>query len=490
MVNSYHGALVYRRSLCFLLAIAVRKLFPSRRLVIGHSLGNGYYYHFDGYATTDPADLGALEETMRELVRQDLPIQRRVISYQEALVQFQTEQHTDTALLLNYRNESKVATYVCSDFTDLAHLPLVPSTGILKYFEIRSYPPGFLLRFPRSNDPYQVPELQDNPVIFGIYQEYKAWGKILNVNCVGRLNELFAQGRADHFVRVAETLHEKKIANIADRIQERRDDIRVVLVAGPSSSGKTTFTKKLAIQLQVVGFNPSIISLDDYFVPREETPRDEDGNYDFEALEAIDIQLLNEHLLRLFDGDEIEVPSFDFRTGQRREDGKKLALSQGGILLMEGIHGLNDQLTPRVPRERKYKIYVSALTQVNLDDHNRIPTTDNRLLRRMVRDHQFRGHSAMDTLEMWPSVRKGENTHIFPFQNSADSAFNSALDYELAVLKVYAEPLLKTVKPYHRVYTEAVRLLSFLNNFAPLPARHVPPSSILREFIGDSAFEY
>jgi uridine kinase len=335
-----------------------------------------------------------------------------------------------------------------------------------------------------------VPEFQDNPVIFDIYQEYKAWGKILNVNCVGRLNELFAQGRADHFVRVAETLHDKKIANIADRIHERQEDIRVVLVAGPSSSGKTTFTKKLAIQLQVVGFNPSIISLDDYFVPREETPRDENGNYDFEALEAIDIQLLNEHLIRLFDGEEIQVPSFDFRSGRRREYGSRLALSERGILLMEGIHGLNDRLTPRVPRERKYKIYVSALTQVNLDDHNRIPTTDNRLLRRMVRDYQFRGHSAVDTLEMWPSVRKGENTHIFPFQNSADSAFNSALDYELAVLKVYAEPLLKTVKPYHKVYTEAVRLLSFLNNFAPLPARYVPSSSILREFIGNSSFEY
>ena len=285
-------------------------------------------------------------------------------------------------------------------------------------------------------------------------------------------------------------MHNKKISEIADRIFERKDSVKTILIAGPSSSGKTTFTKKLSIQLRVHGFNPLTISLDDYFLPRDSTPKDEDGNFDFECLEAIDVPLLNEHLLRLFKGEEITIPLYDFVTGLRKNDGHRLKLEKRNILLIEGIHGLNDRLTHLIPSEQKYKIYVSALTQLNLDDRNRIPTTDNRLLRRIVRDHQFRGHNALTTLGMWQSVRKGENKNIFPFQNNADSAFNSALDYELAVLKGYAEPLLKSVKPYHQEYSEAVRLLSFLNNFLPLPEKYVPDQSILREFIGDSAFKY
>ncbi|MFW5796245.1 MAG: nucleoside kinase, partial [Alkalispirochaeta sp.] len=292
------------------------------------------------------------------------------------------------------------------------------------------------------------------------------------------------------FIRVNEALQEKKIARIADQIDSSGEAEKVVLIAGPSSSGKTTFTKKLAIHLQAIGLSPIMISLDDYFVPRERTPLDENGKYDFERLEAIDIALLNDHLLRLFNGEEMEIPSFNFKTGQPEYRGNRIVLPERGVLLMEGIHGLNDALTPRIDPARKFKVYVSALTQLNLDDHNRISTTDNRLIRRIVRDHQFRGHSAVATLEMWPSVRRGENANIFPFQDSADAAFNTALDYELGVLRNYAEPLLRQVKPWDAVYHEAVRLQTFLRNFSTIPEKHVPSESILREFIGDSGFHY
>jgi uridine kinase len=307
---------------------------------------------------------------------------------------------------------------------------------------------------------------------------------------VGELNDLISRRAVHEFVQVAEALQEKKIAEIADRIAGRREEIRLVLIAGPSSSGKTTFSKKLSIQLRVVGRNPVAVSLDDYFHPRESTPRDESGAYDFEALEAIDIPLLNDHLIRLFSGEEIQTPIFDFRTGARSPKSRLLRLPERSVLVLEGIHGLNSRLTHLVPREWKHLVYVSALTQLNLDDHNRISTTDNRLVRRLVRDYQYRGHSPTTTLAMWDSVLRGEDRNIFPFQNSADCAFNSALDYELAVLKVYAEPLLHMVRPDEEQYGEARRLLDFLANFGSIPASVVPEGSILREFIGGSVFKY
>jgi uridine kinase len=327
-------------------------------------------------------------------------------------------------------------------------------------------------------------------VLFSIYREYKNCGKILRVGSVGRLDELIRQGGIQDFVQVAEALQDKKIAEIADRINALRDQVRLVLIAGPSSSGKTTFSKKLMIQLRVVGRNPITISLDDYYKPHDRTPRDEEGKPDFESLDALDVETLNDTLVRLLRAEEVETPVFDFHAGARKPEGRKTRLPDRAILILEGIHGLNDALTPLVPRESKHKIYVSALTQLNLDDHNRIATTDNRLIRRIVRDSQFRGHSALQTLTMWPSVRRGEDRNIFPFQNGADSAFNSALDYELAVLKVYADPLLASVKPDAPEYQEARMLLSFLSNFAPLHPRWVPATSILREFIGESAFKY
>jgi len=489
-LDSREGANIYRRSLCFLLTIAAKQLFGDRRLVVGHSLGRGYFYYFDGMRAVDEAELEALSARMREIVAADLPIQRRVISYSEAVEYFRKSNQPDTVLLLKNRNDLKIPVFTCGDFLDLAHAPLVPRTSMLGVFGLMSYEPGFLLRYPPWNHPQRLSPFRENPVLFSIYREYKDWGKILNVTCVGHMNDLIAGRDVRRFIQVVEALHDKKIALIADRLTDRRDEVRLVLIAGPSSSGKTTFAKKLAIQLQVLGRNPVPISLDDYFVPREHTPLDDEGRYDFESLRAIDVELLNEHLVRLMQGEEVTIPRFDFHTGRRRDTGYPLRLPDRAIIILEGIHGLNDELTPSVPRNQKYKVYVSALTQLNLDDHNRISTTDNRLLRRIVRDHQFRGHSALETLEMWQSVRNGENRNIFPFQNTADSAFNSALDYELSVLKVYAEPLLKSIKPDQEPFGEALRLLSFLTNFAPIPPGWVPEFSILREFIGESAFKY
>ena len=490
LLASREGAIIYRRSLCFLAAIAARQLFPERRLILGHALGRGYLYFFDGLGEVPEQDLAGLRSRMRELAARRLPIRRQVIAYAEAVRHFEANFQPDTALLLKNRNDPKVPVYFCGDFMDLAHAPLVPDTGLLAVFEIAAYPPGFLLRYPPWNRPQSMGEFEENPVLAAVYREYKDWGKILGVSCVGHLNDLIAERKVREFIQVAEALHDKKIAMTADRVNERRARVKVVLVAGPSSSGKTTFSKKLAVQLRVLGRNPVLISQDDYFVPRELTPRDEEGNYDFEALAAIDVPLLNEQLLALDAGGEVEIPRFDFHTGQRRPAGARLRLPGRSVVILEGMHCLNDALTPAISPEAKYKIYVSALTQLNLDDHTRISTTDNRLLRRIVRDHQFRGRAAPGTLSMWQSVRNGEDRNIFPFQNTVDSAFNSALDYELAVLKVYAEPLLKMVKSDHPQFHEALRLLSFIENFAPIPPGWVPDYSILREFIGESAFKY
>ncbi len=483
------GQRVYRRSLCYALAIAADRVLPRTRLLVGHSLGNAYYYSFDDAGVTDAALAGLRDELMR-LVGEDLPIERDVVAYNDALEYFERRRMYDAALLVERHNYSEVPVYRCGTFMDLSHGPLVPRTGLLTTWKIEAYQDGFLLVFPSTSDPTVADPGTPSSMLFEIYREYKEWGRVLGISSTGQLNRLTERGEIKEFIRVAEALHNKKIANIADRIGESGESEKAVLIAGPSSSGKTTFTKKLAVQLRVLGYTPIMISLDDYFVAREHTPRDADGNYDFESIEAIDLKLLNDHLVGLFDGEEIEIPSFNFKTGQPEYRGNRLRIPPRGVVLMEGIHGLNDRLTARIGRERKFKIYVSALTQLNLDDHNRISTTDNRLIRRIVRDHQFRGHSAVATLGMWPSVRRGENLNIFPFQDSVDAAFNTALDYELGVLRNYAEPLLRHVKPKDAVYHEAVRLQTFLRNFTAIPAKLVPDESILREFIGDSGFHY
>ncbi len=489
-VSTPTGNRIYRDSLCFLLTKTAKKLFPDKRLVISNSLGNSYYFYFVDIEEVPEKDIRAIEKSMREDVKKDLPITRQVISYQEAVSLFEKNNCRDTSLLLKHRNDSKVALYTCENYRDLAHTPIAPGTGILKYFEIMKYSSGFLLRYPDTEDLQHIKPFRDIPVLSSIFQEYKAWGKIQKFSSVGELNEHIDEGNTEEIIRVADALHNKKIAQIADQIALKRGKVRLILIAGPSSSGKTTFSKKLSTQLRVVGYNPIILSLDNYYVDREKTPKDGNGEYDFESIDAINIELFNKNLLDFISDKEVEIPYFDFITGKSSFKGHKIKMDSRSILVVEGIHGLNEKLTSEIDRDFKHKIYISALTQLNLDDHNRIPTTDNRLLRRMVRDYQYRGYSALDTLSRWPSVRKGEYRNIFPFQENADSVFNSALDYELAVLKSFAEPILKTVKPCNELYSEAKRLQRFLENFTSIPARFVPRTSILREFIGDSGFKY
>ena len=483
------GVRCYRESLCFLLALAVQRVCPGRRIIIGHSLGDSYYHYFDDSTPVEDETLQEVAAEMRRLVDEELPIHRRFISYEDAVGHFTKNGMTETAALLDHRNDSRITVHECTGFIDISHGPLVPHTGVLRYFDLKPLEPGFVLRFPSRREPTELHEYRHSNQLFSIYQEYKEWARILGITSVGRLNQKVVDQSVGEFIRVNEALHEKKIADIGTKIAERRSTVRVVLIAGPSSSGKTTFTKRLALQLSAQGMQPHLVSVDDYFLAREQTPRDADGNYDFESIRAIDIPLLNDHLLRIFAGEEVALPKFDFRTGTR-ETGDTLRMGPRGILLMEGIHCLNDELTERIDRTTKFKIYISALTQLNLDDHNRISTTDNRLIRRLVRDHQFRGHSALDTLTMWPSVRRGERKNIFPFQDTADIAFNSALDYELGVLKEHAEPILRRVKPHHDVYDEAIRILRFLANFTNIPDKLVPDYSIVREFTGDSGFRY
>ena len=490
LLESTEGAAVYRCSLAFLLHIAAEKLFPDRSLHIGHSMGMGYYYTFPS-GKLDETEIEQLQSKMHLLVKEDLPIICRYMAYAEAMETFTKNHQDDTALLLDERSESKVMVNECSGSVDLFISPLVNRTGLLDVFELMPYEDGFILRFPSVGKINQLGPFEDNPVIFSVYNEYKKWGRIVGVHSVGTLNRLVSERSIREYIRIAEAFQEKKLYEIADQIYEKKDVVKTVLIAGPSSSGKTTSAKRLSLALKVMGIEPIAIGLDDYYLGTDKTPRDEKGEPDFECLEALDVPYLNEQLLALLAGEEVTLPAFDFKSGSRKETGgKKIRLDRRTMLIIEGIHGLNDALTPQIKRETKFKLYVSALTQLNLDDHNRIPTSDNRLLRRMVRDYQFRGAKAARTLQMWPNVQHGERKHIFPFQNTADAAFNSALDYELAVLKVYAEPLLRSVKPGMKEYSETSRLLSFLENFAPIPPQYVPGTSILREFIGESEFKY
>jgi uridine kinase len=491
LLSVSEGVMIYRRSLAYLVAMAGLEVCPGKSLQIGHSLGHSYYYTFEEESFLTPEIIQALSDKMHELVEKDLAIDFHHVAYNDALALFEKNHQEYTALLMNHRNESKVPVNSCGDFMDLYIGPLVARTGLLQAFELMEYEDGFLLKFPATGKGNTIEAKEEYDKIFSVYDEYKKWGRIVGVHSVGQLNQLISDKTIREYMRIAEAFQANKLAEIAAKIYEKRDSIKVVLIAGPSSSGKTTTAKRLSIQLKVMGIEPIAIGLDDYYVGTENTPKDEHGKPDFECLEALDVPYLNEQLLALFNGEEVEIPSFDFKTGKRKEGGgRPLTLNRRSMLIIEGIHGLNDKLTPQVSADMKFKLYVSALTQLNLDDHNRIPTSDNRLLRRMVRDYQFRGSGAAKTISMWPSVQRGEKKHIFPFQNSADIAFNSALDYELAVLKFYAEPLLRTVKPNLAEYSEAVRLLSFLENFAPIPPQYVPTQSILREFIGDSEFKY
>lgn len=488
--NSKTGSAIYRRSLCLLLATACHTLFPEKRLLVGHSLGHGYFYTFENEDEVSNDVINQLRKEMEKLIEQNIPITTKDISYQEATQLFEKLNLKETRKQLQFICEPSIKINTINDFSDIYFEPLVRSTGVLKVFDILQYKNGFLLRFPRTSDPERLDLFKDEPKLYEIFSKYKEWGKRVNVTSAASLNQLIKQRQINDFIEITETFQQKNISNIASQIIEK-GTVKVVLIAGPSSSGKTTSAKKLALELRAMGYQPKIISLDCYYLGRDKTPLDEEGKPDFECLEALNIELLNQNLVDLFAGKEVCIPSYDFHSGTSYFDENcKMTLEENEILIMEGIHGLNDKLTPKVPAEYKFKIYLSALTQLNLDDHNRISTSDNRLIRRIVRDNNFRGKPAAGTIEMWSSVTRGEELHIFPFQNNADAILNTALDYEFSVLRVYAAPLLRQVTPMEKEYSEARRLLNFLENFSTIPPTAVPPRSIIREFIGGSAFHY
>lgn len=479
------GQRIYVRSLSFLLVRAAEDVLPGARVSIEHSLGNGLYIEVHGTRPLTEENVVALERRMRELVEEDLPFRKRRLPLTEAQELFRRQGQEEKAELLNYRQKDYLNVYELAGRYDYFYGYMVPSTGFLRLFALRFYLPGLILLYPNKENPGTLPPYHDQPKLAAIFRESERWGEILGVGDVASLNRLIAGGYGPELIRIAEALHEKKIAQIADQIAQNRDRIRLVLIAGPSSSGKTTFAQRLYIQLRVNGLRPVTISLDDYFVDREDTPRDENGDLDFEALEALDLKLFNRHLVQLIQGEEVEVPVFDFKRGCRTWVGRRLKVEPGQPILIEGIHGLNEKLTASIPKEKKFKVYVSALTQLNIDRHNRIPTTDTRLLRRIVRDSKYRSAQAEDTILRWPSVRRGEERNIFPFQEEADAMFNSALVYELAVLKRYAEPLLAAVPGKSPAYGQAKILLKFLSYFLALDAEEeIPRTSILREFIG------
>ncbi len=483
------GGRIYRRSLSFLLVTATHELFPEATVYVDHSLTfGGYFCRVQGRELFSAEELAQVQARMREIVQADEPFRKERVPLNEAIELFQARGDEDKVRLLTRRRKDYLILYQLRGFRDYFHGYMVPSTGYLTVFDLQLYPPGFVLRFPRSDPPMVLHPFMDYPKLVSVFREYGEWLELMGVPDVGGLNEAMVGERVREVVLVSEALHEQRIARIALEIAERRDRVRLVLIAGPSASGKTTFSKRLGIQLLANGLRPFPLEMDNYFLDRDKTPRDAQGNYDFEALGALDVALLNEHLLRLMEGQEVTLPRFNFRTG-RRETGPTVRLRPDHVLLIEGIHGLNPALVPHVPQSMVYRVYVSALTQLNIDKHSRVPTTDTRLIRRIVRDAAQRGYSAQQTIERWESVREGEKRWIFPYQEHADIMFNSALVYELAVLKPLAEPLLLQVERGAPAYAEAKRLLAFLEWFEPLAPDLVPDNSILREFVGGSILE-
>jgi len=486
--SSEDGRRIYARSLIMVLARAAGEILPGCSVVVKHTLGNGIYGHIRLNRALREHDIHLVEERMKEIVAAGEPVFKKQLPREEATKLFLETNQVEKAELLKYHRSPEVNIYTCGWFHDFSDRPVVPNTGLLRTFRLCFYLPGFILELPREDNSTTIPEYVEQGKLANIYFEADKWGKVLGVQSVVSLNRILENGGAAEMIRVAEAFHEKKIGQIADLIAANIDKIRLVLIAGPSSSGKTTFTRRLATQLRVNGIHPVPLSLDNYFVDRGKTPQDENGQYDFESLDAIDRHLFNDHLSKLIQEEEVELPCFNFLTGKREFRGETLRLQETALIIVEGIHGLNDQLTSSIPLGRKFKIYVSALTQLNLDAHNRIPITDLRIIRRIVRDHRCRGRSVRETIKIWPMVRKGEERYIFSFQESADVMFNSALVYELAVLKNYLEPLLAEIIPEFTEYSEAARLRKFLSYFLSVGDESVPANSILREFIGNSCY--
>ncbi len=489
-LSNQDGVRVYSRSLSLVLFRAAEDIIPGCQVRIEHSLSKGIYGEIDTQKNQPltEKDIRLIAERMREIINADEPITKETMPLDQAISFFEKSKRIDKVRLLKFREKPDLHVYHCGNYTDYLYGYMVPSTGYLKQFELKYYLPGFILRFPTVGSPTTIPKFEEQRKLFRIYFEFEKWGRILEVGDVGALNQQVVSGKGGDLIRIAEALHEKKIAQIADQISADRERIRLILIAGPSSSGKTTFAQRLAVQLKVNGLRPVSISIDDYFIDRDKTPIGPDGLPDFECLEAIDLELFNEQISSLIQGFPVKLPRYDFQKGKRQFRDEALQITDEQPIIIEGIHGLNDRLTSEIPKDHKFKIYISALTQLNIDDHNRIPTTDNRIIRRIVRDNQFRGHDAITTIGLWPMVRRGEERHIFPFQEEADVMFNSALIYELAVLKTYAEPLLAGISPDIPEFTEAKRLLKFLSYFKPLADCEVPLNSIIREFLGCSCF--
>lgn len=477
------GNRIYVRSLSFVFIRAAREVIPNCAVMVEHSLSKGLYCEIKGKPLTMSL-IKSIEARMKEIINADEHIEKKEVSREEAIEIFKGYGQEDKIKMLKFLPSSKGKIYKLGWMYDFFYGYLVPSTGYLKKFALQFHLPGVIIRFPLATDPDTIPPFEPQPKLAKIFYEAERWAEILEVNTIADLNEAIANGTISKLIKVAEALHEKKVANIADEIEEYKDRGNIILIAGPSSSGKTTFAERLMIQLMVNGLKPISISMDDYFVDREKTPLDENGEYDFESIEALDLELLNEHLTQLIQGEEVEIPTFNFKLGKREFLGHKIKIRPDQPIIIEGIHGLNERLTYSIPKDHKFKIYISCLTQLNIDNHNRIPTTDIRKLRRLVRDHQFRGLSASDTLRIWPSVRRGEDRNIFPYQEDADIMFNSSLIYELAVLKEYAQPLLLEITKESPDYVEAQRLLRFLTYVLPLDVKEIPLNSIIKEFIG------
>lgn len=495
--NHPDGRRTYLRSLCFVLQNAVRELFPDKVLVIDHSLPSGLYCKLietrkqeDGRCRTlalTQEQLASVKSRMQEIVSADMPFRKEKIDAVTAEKMFEENNQPEKAELQKSLGKFICSVYFLDGHADTFHGPLLPSTGYLKVFDLLPFAEGFCLQFPSEGDFSKVIPVKTQSKIAATLAEYSDWCSIIRINGIGALNKAISEGHAVELINLSEALHERKYAAIADQIYARRGQVKAVFIAGPSSSGKTSSSLRIALQCRVLGLVPKVIELDNYFVDREHTPKDSEGNYDFEALEAMDLKLLNSQLNDLFAGKEVELPKFDFKAGRSMPSGKRISLGEKEILIMEGIHALDPAMVPDVDNSKIFRVYASALTSLNVDENNNISTSDNRLLRRMVRDNRVRGITPEETITRWYSVRRGENCNIFPFQENADAAFNSALIYELPMLKYYAEPLLRRIAPSSPAYTEAVRLLKFLDYIVALSPDEIsaiPPTSIMREFIG------
>ena len=488
-ITSASGSRAYTRSLFFVLCKAAHELFNPCKVAIDIPVSNGYYVNLNIGRPVTLDDAGAIRRRMQEIIDAAMPIHRHETTTKEAIELFDSLHNRSKVKLLKSIGSLYTTYYDIDGYVDYYYGSLLTNTSQIYLFGVEKYYDGLLLRLPSREHPSELGEMTHQDKMFGIFKEHHQWQDILKLRTIGDLNEAITKGFSSQLIQISEALQEKKIAKIADEIAQRKG-IKMVLIAGPSSSGKTTTCKRLNVQLAVNGIKPIGISLDDYFLDRDKTPLDEKGDFDFENLHALDLPLLNEQLTALFRGDEVELPRYDFPTGKSTKSGKRLKMEENDILVVEGIHALNPELTAQIPKEQIFRVYASALTTILLDNHNYIPTTDNRLLRRIIRDHKYRGVSALETIRRWPSVRAGENKWIFPYQENADAMFNSAMLFELAVIKSQAEPLLEQVPENAPEHAEAYRLLKFLHYIQPIPETQIPPTSLLREFLGGSSFEY